>query len=318
MPTDAVFPAAHARMLRCPTQRRAPACYSGPMAEQQLAWTVGNGRLAGTLLLPEGAGPWPGALLIAGSGPTDRDGNNLLLPAPIDNLRRLAQELAARGIASLRYDKRGVGESVHPGLSEEALRFDHLVDDAVLLARQLADDPRITQVTLVGHSEGALVAALAADEAHACGVVSVSGAGCSVPTLMRKQIEASLPPDLVQPALAALAKLEAQEPVADVPESLVLLFRPSVQPYLISWFRHDPPQVLGRLHAPVLIVHGAADAQVPPEHAQWLHEGRPDAPVKIVQGMDHLLAVGGDVPAGVRMVAGEVAEWLQEMAGVAA
>lgn len=289
------------------------------MAEQQLAWTTAGGRLAGTLRLPEGAGPWPGVLLIAGSGPTDRDGNNLLLPAAIDNLKLIAQELAARGIASLRYDKRGVGESVYPGLSEEALRFDHLVDDAVLLARHLADDPRITRVSLIGHSEGALVAALAGDLAAAQGVVSVSGAGCSVPTLMRKQIQASLPPDLVQSALAALDALEAQQLVPDVPETLVLLFRPTVQPYLISWFRHDPPQVLAQLHAPVFIVHGGADTQVPPDHAQMLQAGRSDARVKIVEGMDHLLAIGGSVPAGTKIVAGEVAAWLQELdIGVAA
>jgi len=288
------------------------------MAEQQLAWTLQDGRLAGTLLLPEGAGPWPAVLLIGGSGPTDRDGNNLLLPAPIDNLKRLAQELAGRGIASLRFDKRGVGASVFPGLSEQALRFDHLVDDAVLLARHLADDARITRVTLIGHSEGALVAALAADAAGAQGVVSLSGAGCSVPTLMREQFEASLPDDLVQPALATLAALEAQQLVPDVPESLVLLFRPTVQPYLVSWFRHDPPQVLAQLHAPVLVVHGAADAQVPAQHAQWLQAGRPDARVKIVDGMDHLLAIGGDIPAGAKAVAREVAEWMREMADVAA
>src|SRR5678816_1071136 len=104
------------------------------MAERELELPTPWGKLSGTLVLPEGAGPWPAALLIAGSGPTDRDGNSPLLEEPVDNLKRLAQALAARGIASLRYDKRGVGGSSYPGLSEEALRFEHLVDDAVVLA----------------------------------------------------------------------------------------------------------------------------------------------------------------------------------------
>ena len=134
------------------------------MTESELEVATAWGRLAGTLLLPAGEGPFCAALLVAGSGPTDRDGNNPLLPAPIDNLKRLAQALAAHGVATLRYDKRGVGASACPGLSEEALRFEHLVDDATLLASSLALDERIGRVVLAGHSEGALIAALAADE----------------------------------------------------------------------------------------------------------------------------------------------------------
>jgi len=300
-------------MLFRPTHRGNADCYSGPMAEQSLELAQPWGRLAGTLLRPEGEGPWPGMLLIAGSGPTDRDGNNALLPAPIANLQRLAQALAARGIASLRYDKRGVGGSVVPGLSEETLRFEHLVDDAVLLARHLAVQPGVGRVSLAGHSEGALVAALAADDAQAQGVVSISGAGCRASALMRRQIQAQLPPDLAQPALAALDALEAQQAVPDVPESLVLLFRPTVQPYLMSWFRHDPAQVLAQTDVPVLLLHGAADAQVGPEQARLLHAARPDARLAIVPGMDHLLSIGGDIPQGTRIVAAEVADWLQEL-----
>jgi pimeloyl-ACP methyl ester carboxylesterase len=283
------------------------------MAEQSFELAQPWGRLAGTLLRPEGVGPWPGVLLIPGAGPTDRDGNNPLLPGPVDNLKRLAQELAALGIASLRYDKRGVGASVSPGLSEETLRFDQLVEDAVLMARRLAGEPGIARVSLAGHSEGALIAALAAGATEVQGVVSIAGAGCRASELMRRQVRSQLPPDLAQPALAALDALEAQRRVDDVPEALVLLFRPTVQPYLMSWFRHDPREALARLDVPVLLVQGRADAQVPPDQARLLHAACPDARLKIVEGMDHLLAVGGDIPAGTRAIAGEVAAWLQEL-----
>lgn len=283
------------------------------MPEQAIELPTSWGQLSGTLLRPEGAGPWPAVLLVAGSGPTDRDGNNPLLPAPIDNLKRLAQALAARGIASLRYDKRGIGGSVYPGLSEESLRFEHLVDDAVAWAHRLAAEEGIARVSLVGHSEGALIAALAAEDAGARGVVSIAGAGRRASVLMRAQIEGNLPADLAEPALRALASLEAQQPVEDVHDALVLLFRPTVQPYLMSWFRHDPAEVLARVPVPVLLVHGNADTQVGVEHARALQAGRPDAKLRIVDGMDHLLSVGGDIPAGTALVAQEVAAWWQEL-----
>lgn len=289
------------------------------MAESEFELATDWGRLSGTLQLPEGRGPWPAALLVAGSGPTDRDGNNPLLPVAIDTLKLLAQALAARGLASLRFDKRGVGGSACPGLSEEALRFDHLVDDAVLLARALADDARIARVVLAGHSEGALIAALAAIETPVHALVSMAGAGCRASALLRRQIEGRLPPDLSQQALSVLDALEQGDTVAEVSEELVLLFRPSVQPYLASWFRHDPPQVLGEVEVPVLIVQGTADTQVGVENAHWLHAGQPAARLRLVEGMDHVLALDGDVAAGAQRVAGEMAAWLAELdVGVAA
>ncbi len=284
------------------------------MAELELALPTAWGQLAGTLALPEGGrGPWPAALLIAGSGPTDRDGNNPLIGVRIDNLKRLAQALAERGIASLRYDKRGIGGSVYPGLSEDQLRFEHLVDDAVALAERLAGDERVSRVALVGHSEGALIAALAAPDAHVQAMVSIAGAGSRASALLRRQIESHLPEDMTAPALAAIEALEAQRAVADVPDDLFLLFRPTVQPYLMSWFRHDPPEVLSELDMPVLLVHGTADAQVGVEHARWLQAGKPDARLELVEGMDHLLSLAGDTARGAQRVAGTVADWLQEL-----
>jgi len=283
------------------------------MAEQLLELPTPWGHLAGTLLLPEGRGPWPGVLLIAGSGPTDRDGNNPLLPAPIDNLKGLAQELAARGIATLRYDKRGVGASLFPGLSEEALRFEQLVDDALVLARWLQADEHIATLTLVGHSEGALIAALAAAVQPVRGVVSIAGAGRRASDVIREQLQRVLPPDDAHEALGVLSTLESGERVADVPEALFVLFRPTVQPYMISWFRHDPPQVLAQLQAPVLLVQGSVDRQVGVDQAQALQAGRPDASLKIVPGMNHLLGLGDDIAGGTRAVAREVAQWMEQL-----
>ena len=282
-----------------------------PQSEIQLptAW----GRLAGTLVLPEGPGPWPAVVLVAGSGPTDRDGNTPLLPSAIDNLKRLAEELAGHGIASLRYDKRGLGASLCPGLSEEALRFEHLVDDAALLAGHLAQDARISRVVLAGHSEGALVAALAAQGMPVQAVVSIAGAGRRASCLIREQVEAQLPPGLLASARQALDALEQEQPVADVPDDLVLLFRPSVQPYLISWFRHGPAVVLARLEIPVLLVHGCADAQLPPQDARLLQAAQPQARLRLIDGMDHILAIGGSVAAGTGLIAAEMSAWLQAL-----
>lgn len=284
------------------------------MPEHPLELSTDWGSLSGTLLLPENAGPAPVVLLISGSGPTDRDGNNPLLPEPCDNLKLLAQALAARGIASLRYDKRGVGASTCPGLQEDAIRFDHLVDDALTCAASLRQDPRFTGLVLVGHSEGGLVAALAAAPAQADAVVSISAAGKAAGSLMREQVVRVLSPELAERAVQGLLSLEAQQPVEDVPDEFFLLFRASLQPYLMSWFRHDPARLVGQLAVPVLLVHGAADSQVPVQQVQLLHAARPDARLRIVEGMDHLLAVDGDVREGVAAVADEVRALLAQAA----
>lgn len=283
------------------------------MPETELVLPTAWGQLSGTLTLPEGDGPWTTALLVAGSGPTDRDGNTPLLPAAIDNLKRLAHALARRGIASVRYDKRGVGRSSCPGLREESLRFEHLVDDAALLAGHLAQDGRIGRLLLAGHSEGALVALLAAQGMPVAAVACIAGAGAPASSVMRQQIDRLLPPELGAQALATLDALARQQPVPRVPDELLLLFRPSVQPYLMSWFRHDPRAVLARLDIPVLLMHGSADAQVGADHARRLHAGRPGARLCIVDGMDHLLALNGEVAAGAEAIATGMAEWLQEL-----
>ncbi|TWO72026.1 lysophospholipase [Caenimonas sedimenti] len=284
------------------------------MVETTLDHPIAGGRLSGTLATPEGLGPWPVVLVIGGSGATDRDGNNPLLPEPCSSFRRLAGALSARGLASLRYDKRGVGRSVIAGLSESALRFDDLVDDAVALARLLRADERFSDLVLFGHSEGALVAALAANATPPELLVCASGAGERASDLMRRQIVQTLPADLASPAVRALDALERQTPATDVPDTLAVLFRPTVQPYLMSWFRHSPAEVLANLAVPIMLLHGAADTQVPADQARLLQAAHPEAELCVIAGMDHLLAVDGDYDAGARRIAGDITAQLARAA----
>ena len=196
-----------------------------------------SGKVAGTLLLPEGSGPHPVALIIAGSGPTDRDGNSLALPGKNDSLKKLAEELAASGIASLRYDKKGVGESTK--VPEGDLRFDTYIDDAVEWCNRLRGDRRFSFLTIIGHSEGSLIGMVAAKKANADGFVSIAGAGRPAQDVIREQLKAA-PPDLQNQANEILKSLSEGKKVEMIPAQLAALFRASVQPYLISWFRYDP------------------------------------------------------------------------------
>ena len=273
------------------------------MREEPVELSTAGGKLCGTLATPARAGPWPVVMLIGGSGPTDRDGNSALGPEAVGPLRQLAAALAANGLASLRYDKRGVGESAHPSLREDDLRFRHLVDDAVALARPLRADRRLGPLLLAGHSEGALIASLAAAEARAAAVVSIAGAGQKASEVLRAQLQGKLPELLEAPALAVLDVLAAERLVDDPPDALTLLFRPSLQPYLVSWFRYDPAEVVAGLELPLLLVHGTADQQVPQRQVELLRAARPDARLLLVEGMDHLMAVDGSADAGARLVA---------------
>lgn len=263
--------------------------------EESLALQTPTGTLYGTLEWPEGAARPPVALIIAGSGPTDRDSNSPLLPGKNDSLKLLARALAARGIASVRYDKRGVGES-RTAQRESDLTLDTFVNDAERWVTRLREDPRFGPLSIVGHSEGALIGLLAAKVTAPAGFVSVAGPGENLADTLTRQLHANPnnPPALLQEADAAIAALRAGHPVAQVSPVLAPLFRPSVQPFLISAFRYDPARTLAGLRVPTLIVQGDRDLQVTLEDARLLQAAKPDARLLIVPGMNHVLKKVGD------------------------
>ncbi|WP_044870189.1 alpha/beta fold hydrolase [Pseudomonas sp. LFM046] len=251
---------------------------------------TGSGVLRGTLLRPKTDQPVPVALIIAGSGPTDRDGNNAL-GGRNDSLKKLAQLLARHGIASVRYDKRGIAASQDAGTDERQLSIELYAADAAAWGQRLKLDPRFSRLILIGHSEGALIASMAAESAGADALISIAGSARPIDQLLREQLQTRLPPPLLAQSEALLSSLRAGQQVAEVPEPLEVLFRPSVQPYLISLFRQEPAQVFGRLHMPALIIQGSHDIQVGVTDAEQLKAARPDAQLAIIEGMNHMLRI---------------------------
>lgn len=248
-----------------------------------------GGKLHGTLLVPAaGRAPYPVVLIIAGSGPTDRNGNSPLIPGSNNSLRYLAEGLAAEGVASLRFDKRGVAESVMAAKSESDLRFDTYIEDAVLWGQRLRADRRFSALVVAGHSEGSLVGAVAAQRLGADGFVSIAGAGRRIDVVILEQVKPQFTPEQYAKTEAALKSLSEGKTVPDVPANDIL-FRPSVQPYIISWLKYDPAAEVSKLKAPVLVAQGTHDIQARPEDAKALAAAKPGAKLLLVEGMNHVL-----------------------------
>ncbi len=255
------------------------------------AWTerdAGTEGLQGTLTLPDGTQPVPGVLILAGSGPVNRDGN--LPGATNDSLKLLAHGLAEQGVASLRIDKRGIGGSRAAGPREDELKFGGYVDDAVAWLGILRAEKRISRLVLLGHSEGGLVATLAAQRADVSQLILVAGASEPAPRIIERQLSAAGVSASLQEELKRIAaSLSNGKPVSDVPDELAALYRPSVQTYLASWFPLDPSKELAKIKAPVLIVQGTNDLQIGVDDAKRLLAARPGSKLVLVDGMNHVL-----------------------------
>jgi pimeloyl-ACP methyl ester carboxylesterase len=260
---------------------------AAPIPDRDVGLGEGATALRGSLKLA--ANPGPAVLIIAGSGPTDRDGNSSSPGVKPANLRQIAEALAEHGYSSLRADKRGIAKSAGAMRAEADLRFTDYVDDAVAWTRFLKSQPGVTCVVILGHSEGALIASMAAQRTPVCGVISISGAGRAFGVVLREQIAATgAAPQVIKDVDAVLTRLEHGQTVPDIPATNALL-RPSVQPYLISELNLDPPAEIKAVKAPVLILQGDHDIQVSVDDARRLAAARPDARLVILPGVNHVL-----------------------------
>lgn len=250
---------------------------------------VEGGMMSGQLEIPEGQGPFPLLVIIAGSGPTDRNGNSIALPGKNNSLKMIAEDLADNGVATIRYDKRGVGKNTGLAGKEEDLRFDQYIDDAAAWLQFAKEDVRFSKVGIIGHSEGSLIGMVASKNADADVFVSIAGAGRPIDEVLLEQLQVQLPANLMEESKNILGKLKQGEQVKTVSLELQSVFRPSVQPYMISWLQYDPVEQLQKLNCPVLLVNGNVDIQVPVKDAELLHEAKKDSDLLIVDKMNHIL-----------------------------
>lgn len=246
------------------------------------------GTLYGSLLVPEQGEHVPVALIIPGSGPTDRNGNSALLPGKNNSLKMLAEGLAEHGIASLRYDKRGAGKNAQAISKQEDMTFDQFVKDAGQWIDKLKEDGRFTNMIVIGHSQGSLEGMLAAKKTSVSAYISIAGAGRTIDQVLAEQLK-TLPADLFKESEKILEQLRQGKIVKNVSEQLKSIFNPEAQPFLISWMKYNPAEELKQLKIPTMIMNGKHDIQVPVTEAKLLSEAKPDAKLVLIDEMNHVL-----------------------------
>ena len=258
------------------------------ITESPVSLKTMSGSIAGTLAIPKDVkDKVPVVLIIAGSGPTDRDGNAPKMGLSANVYKMIANELGKNGYASLRYDKRLVGQSVS-STKESELRFEDYIEDAVNLINMLNDDQRFSKIIILGHSEGSLVGMMAAYEQPIKAFISVAGAGDSADKIMTEQMK-SQPQWIADGFNRMLDSLKRGKTTDNIDPALYSVARPSVQKYLMSWFRYNPAREIRKLKIPILIVQGNTDLQVKVTDAEKLKKAKSDAILDIIPEMNHVL-----------------------------
>jgi len=258
------------------------------VAESELVLKTSTGDIYGTLTIPNNVKTSPLVLIISGSGPTDRDCNS---PNGLHTnaYKMLAAGFAKNGISSLRFDKRGNGESKSAMTKENEMRFETYINDVINWCSLLKADNRFSRIILLGHSEGSLVGIVAAQKTNVSAFISVAGTAKPADKILREQFKGKLTPQLLIESNNLLDSLKKGKLVMDVHPNLMSLFRLSVQPYMISWMKYDPTKEISKLKIPVLIIQGTTDLQVATDNAKLLQASKPGAKLKIFDNMNHVL-----------------------------
>ncbi len=245
-----------------------------------------NRFVDGTLLTPVSKELPILAILIADSGPTDRNGNQNFLKNNI--LKKLAESLSNHEIATFRYDKRIV-KQIRKGNVDKNIMFDDFVTDAISVIEYFKKTNSYSKIYVIGHSQGSLVGMLAAKE-RADGFISVSGAGQSIDKVIIEQVQKTAHM-YTEDTKRVFDIMRKGKTTTDYPTALSSFFNIDIQPFMMNWMQYNPQDVIQSLDLPILIINGTKDLQVTVEEATHLKEASRHADLKIVDKMNHVLFI---------------------------
>lgn len=239
----------------------------------------------GTLLKPnEGSSAL--AIIIADSGPIDRDGNQDFQKT--NNLKKLAAGLTNSGIATFRYDKRIV-KQLRRGNLDPNIKFDNFVNDAIDVIDYFRKQNDYKKIYIIGHSQGSLIGMMAAKE-KADGFISIAGAGKSIDAVILEQVELTAPM-FTEDTKRIVAVLKDGKTTNEYPQALGSIFDLSVQPFMASWMKYNPIEEIVKLDMPILVINGTKDLQVSVEEANSLNEAAKESELKFIEKMNHVLFI---------------------------
>jgi len=237
------------------------------------------------------------AIIISGSGPTDLNGNQPNMKN--NSLLYLSKKIVSNGIATVRFDKRGVAKSSYNGFSESGLVVEQYANDVSSIINHYKQIG-YKEIYLIGHSEGSLIGLISLQKTKVKGFISISGAGNSADILLKEQLKPKLPPDFYNQVEVIIDSLKNGQTVTNTPPQLNSLFRQSVQPYLISWFKYQPTELIKDIDCPSLIINGNSDIQIAVKEAELLNAAVSNSQLAIIDNMNHVLKeVDGDLQANI-------------------
>ena len=241
-----------------------------------------NPHVEGTLLTPKDQNIAPLVILIAGSGPTDRNGNQSFMKN--DMLKKIAESMSNNGIASFRYDKRIVKQIRNKTIDKD-ISFDDFVTDAKSVISYFK--PNYKTIVVAGHSQGSLVGLLALEEGVS-GFISLAGAGKPIDEILIEQISKTAPMFL-EDSKRVLTLLKAGKTTTNFPMALSSIFNLDVQGFMSNWMQYNPTEEMKKHNIPTLIINGDKDLQVSVDEANLLHKAAQNGVLLIVEKMNHIM-----------------------------
>lgn len=243
-------------------------------------------QLPGTLTYDKTLSKQPLVIFIQGSGNPDRNGNQLQMGIKANYIKMLRDSLNQKGIAFYSFDKRNVTKANIKHLLK-SMTFEGLIEDVKTTISHFKDDSRFNNITLIGHSQGSLVAMLAITE-DIDNYISLAGLGEPMDKTLITQLS-NQNKELAESAKAHIQELKNTGTIKDIHPYLMSIFAKPNHEFLKSYFKFDPVKEIQQIKIPILIVNGDKDIQVPVSHAQHLHEANPKSELVIITHMNHVL-----------------------------